>query len=421
MAVRPGWAQEPTDEAAQPSSTGMDECLSGVDGEQRIPLPGWHFAWENDSVISPGNSDEFYTQGIRLGYRFRPDSTPAFLSRPMNALCAQLSKVSKPGHKKLVGAGSVFIGQHLFTPGDLRPSALIPDDRPYAAWLYAGARLEIAQPIEESGRLFKTGLFHTFELQVGITGKHAQGEWVQSNWHKLIHSQNPNGWDNQLPSEAGIQARYQFRGLVADHPFGSSNWQLQGTLDGGFDAGTIRIAADAGTTWRFGRNLGDDIASRLTPKIALKADGSAMSTSESIDDNLTRQRRDEVPCATGRGLFAIEECYVYLGVLGHAIGFNAFLDGTFFHGGHSVEKEPFMFDVVWGSRLRWKHIQLDYAAVRTSREFFPVPQISSNRSGKHSYGALNLRCIASVGSRRSNWEYVCPGIFTVLLAAVAAQ
>jgi lipid A 3-O-deacylase len=416
----------------------VDACNTGV-RELDVPRPGWLLTWENDSIIGPYGTDEAYTEGIQIGYRFRSDAQPALLSRSMSAICRALLALSDKENDKLVGAASLFLGQHFFTPTNLHRAQLIPDDRAYAGWLYVGGRLEVAQRLKDS-RVFNTGVFHTFEIQLGTVGPRAQGEWVQKRWHEIVPAPEPKGWDNQLPNEFGVQARYTARGMVADWPRNDPDkmrWHLQGTLDTDINVGTILLSGSVGTTWRFGWNMRDPVTSGLQPafvppsaaasKSEIEAEGAEVAPSAAlaaqvrpatVDENLRGQRDTGTPCVR---FLAIQECYVYVGITGHAVGFNAFLDGTLLHGGHSVDKEPFFYDLTWGARLGWSRMQLDYSAVRRSREFSPVPRMASNRAGRHGFGALNLRCFAPIGDEQHNVDLVCPGIFMTLLAAIASK
>jgi hypothetical protein len=330
----------------------LDACNSGADDFQ-VPLPGWQLTWENDSVIGPYGTDEFYTQGIQFGYRFKQSHQPELLARSTSAICRRLAHASRSDHQAFVGATSVFLGQHLFTPGNISDPRLIEDDRAYGAWLYLGSRLEVAQGFKNPGRLIKTGLFHTFELQLGITGHPAQGEWVQSNWHKLVVAPEPRGWRHELPTELGIQGRYAVRGLVADWRKASSGrqrtLQTQGTLDAGTNIGTLLVDGSVGTTWRVGRNLGDPITERLAGPafVPLANQAGEQSQADPISTNLSRPIADAgEPCWRWA---RVQECYAYVGVTGHAIAFNAFLDGTLFHGGHTVDKESAVYDLTWGT------------------------------------------------------------------------
>jgi lipid A 3-O-deacylase len=379
----------------------MKDCNSSAN-DRGIPDAGWNLTWENDTAIPADQTDRNYTQGLQLAYRFRPDEQPGWLARPMGAVCRWLSGLSDPSHRRLLGAGSVFIGQHMFTPDDTDETDLIPDDRPYAAWLYVGSRLEFAQPY--TGRFATTGLFHSFELQVGTLGPRAQGEWVQNNFHKLIGSDPVMGWDNQLPNEFGAQFHYKVRALLRKWPLGTvAETDIITSTELGL--GTIQVFGGAGGTFRLGRNLGDPVVDQLTPTLA--AVGSTT--------------RDENGCANGRGIFAIKECYLFVGINGRATAFNAFLDGGMFNGGHSVDREPFTYEWMWGARLRWSRFQLDYTAVNRSREFSPDPVATASNHGRHKYGAVNARCFAPLDGEKGRTDLICPGFFTLLFGLIAAQ
>ncbi len=389
----------------------------------RIPLPGWKMTWENDSFLGPYGTDEFYTQGLRFGYRFRPDRQPSFLSHAMGALCRKLGAPSGPSPTRLVGAASLFFGQNFFTPGNIRESQLIPDDRAYAAWLYVGARLEVAQVFANGRGLLRHGLFHSFEFQLGTVGPRAQGRWVQRNWHQIVPAPDPKGWHNQLPNEFGVEGIYSIKALLKNIPEqldSNTRWQLQGTLDGGLNLGTISVEGRVGTTWRFGRNLGDPIIDRLPLAVAVAAADPARADGTYVDENYARPGLHQGSPCLGR---FIDECFIYFSATGRAVGFNAFLDGTMFHGGHDVDKEPLVYDLAWGARARVRRFQLDYGQVFTSREFSPVPRNSrsAEHNGRHGFAMLNLQCIAPINSKDSRIDLVCPGFFGLLVGLVASQ
>ena len=114
------------------------------------------------------------------------------------------------------------------------------------------------------------------------------------------------------------------------------------------------------------------------------------------------------------GPITIYECNFYLRTNGRATAFNAFLDGTMFHGGHSVDRDPFYYDLAAGFTLRFKHVALNYEFVRRSREFSPVPPTASNRDGHHDYGAIRIDCL-------DNMNWACPAFFVGLLGTLFMQ
>ena len=400
----------------------MLACNTGHQ-EMEIPRPGWLFTWENDSVIGPYDTDEFYTQGLQLSFRMRPDRQPDWLSAAMERLCLRLTNNSGRDDSVLTGAGSFFFGQHFFTPGNITIPTLIEDDRAYAAWLYLGTRLEVAQKFRDTHKGLK-GLFHTYELQIGTLGPNAQGEWVQRRWHTIVPAPDPKGWDNQLPNELGAQARYTVRASIKNWPGQEriGGWQLQGTLDGDLNLGTVLDSIGIGTTWRFGRNLGDPVALGLSPTKALDTMvRAAFDSSSYVETNLRRARyvaANQPHCIPAIALY---ECYVFAAISGRVVGYNAFLDGTPIHGGHSVDREPFTYDYSIGARFGWRRLQLDYSVIWASRELSVVPRTAQVRSGRHGFGAINLRCQTPIGGESHGWDLICPGLLSGLVIAIASR
>ena len=84
------------------------------------------------------------------------------------------------GSKRIVYS----LGQSIFTPDDLKTSTLIPEDRPYAGWLYGGI-----------GLVSVTGdRLDNVELDVGVIGSASFAEDVQKTWHTINLSKPPTAW-----------------------------------------------------------------------------------------------------------------------------------------------------------------------------------------------------------------------------------
>src|SRR6185437_8358686 len=86
------------------------------------------------------------------------------------------------------------LAQSMFTPQNKASSAPVLNDRPYAAWLYAGLKLQT----ERLDRL------DTAELDLGMVGPAALGQQVQDDWHQLIGVSGANGWSHQIKNEPGV-------------------------------------------------------------------------------------------------------------------------------------------------------------------------------------------------------------------------
>jgi len=88
------------------------------------------------------------------------------------------------------------IGQNIYTPDDKKATYLIPNDRPYAGYLYGSIYNTIC--LENENEIF-------LECQMGMVGPDSYAEETQKWVHEKIHSEIPMGWDNQIPNHfAGL-------------------------------------------------------------------------------------------------------------------------------------------------------------------------------------------------------------------------
>lgn len=137
----------------------------------------------------------------------------------------------------------VGAGQRIYTPRRDAPEP-IPGERPYAAWLYAGAELDLGDAARE----------RTASVEVGVTGKPALGEPVQNGAHRLLSSEPQRGWAHQLGFEPGILLRYR-EGYPIERPvhrLGAARLVPRWSVS----VGNVRTAADAGASLRIGRVSG---------------------------------------------------------------------------------------------------------------------------------------------------------------------
>ncbi|HEU4396165.1 MAG TPA: lipid A deacylase LpxR family protein [Planctomycetota bacterium] len=210
------------------------------------------FVEEND-VFNIGEglkTDRDRTQGLRLAATFPAKDTPGWARSVAGAL--PIFAKDAPVH---VG---VVVGQELCTPEDRTLAVPPPDDRPYAAVLYAGFALQAPALDPDADR--RLDRRDTLELDLGVVGPSAHGEQAQNGAHELFDISLAQGWDTQLEDELAIQASWERRWRVL---------ALGGSGDGGgvgFDtlpllrarAGTVRVDASAGAVLRVGWNLPRD-------------------------------------------------------------------------------------------------------------------------------------------------------------------
>lgn len=96
------------------------------------------------------------------------------------------------------------VGQDIFTPAHKKIVELIPDERPYAGWLYGGK--EVLNTDDE-------GVVTSRSIDIGVVGPGAGGKQIQRGVHDLLGQFKPVGWNNQLDNEPGI-----ILGVRREHP-----------------------------------------------------------------------------------------------------------------------------------------------------------------------------------------------------------
>lgn len=278
---------------------------------------------ENDSF---GSSDQYYTNGIKIGGGIPADMVSKLFTRPPNALLDAITD----GASNHFG---LFFGQNLYTPRDITIAAPQPYDRPWAAWLYVGA---VAQTVKDD-RL------HTVEVDLGVVGPPALGEQVQTFWHDVVNSPEPKGWDNQIPAEPAFLIAYLHK-----RRYGDSNG-LQFVPHAGLTLGTVMTQARAGGLLRVGQNMTGFGPDGIEP-------GGAMLKN-------TRSQHDA-------GRAHPYEWFAYAGVDARLVGYNIFLDGSLFRDGPSVSRRDAVYDLMAGVSVRFDALRMSVTRVKRSEEFY---------------------------------------------------
>jgi hypothetical protein len=137
------------------------------------------------------------------------------------------------------------IGQKLYTPDTTSGRIPDPDERPYAGWLYGAI----------TGRAVSGRTARSLRLELGVTGPPALGEQTQRFVHWLIHTYQPESWDDQLPFEPGVLVRYEERHRLAERvrADGSSAADFIASASGSL--GNVRTGVEGALTGRIGRPL----------------------------------------------------------------------------------------------------------------------------------------------------------------------
>lgn len=285
---------------------------------------------ENDRFFA--GSDRHYTNGFKLTALSR-DLTPDLGEAP--AWARQIVRwlpthgVDQPGRKL-----GFSIGQNIYTPEDIVTTALVPDDRPYAAWLYGS----LAVHLQTEGRL------DVFEVSLGIVGESALGREIQNGWHKFIGVDEVHGWDNQLRDEPGIIIAYEQRRRFFTEG-ASGGWGADFIPHAGVSLGNVATYANAGAQVRLGWRLPSDFGTAL-----IRPGG----------DSYTHLSGDLKGWAVhGFGGFDAR-----LSVR------NIFLDGNTWKDSHSVDRREIAADFFAGTSLRFGRFRAAYTQVYRTKEFY---------------------------------------------------
>jgi hypothetical protein len=278
--------------------------------------------WENDSdyytFFDPEDAD--YTNGIRLDVAW----TPEFADRWAAAL-----PLSGP-FKDMRSAVGVAVGQNMYSPDAITDPNPLPEEHPWGAWLYGGFYLQRADATK----------LDTLELDLGVTGEWAGGEYTQKSIHRLTQSPEPMGWKYQNSEEIGanlvLQRTWKYGCGEQDR------WRAEVLPYAGATLGTIYANASAGATARVGWNMADDFG---MPRIGHLGDQTALA-------------------AGGVGV------YLFGRLGGRAVAHDTFLDGSLFQDDRSVDKEPLVGEAQLGVSLRvTRFFDLDYSQTWWTEEF----------------------------------------------------
>ncbi|NNL84627.1 MAG: lipid A deacylase LpxR family protein [Myxococcales bacterium] len=292
--------------------------------------------FENDALA--GGTDRNYTSGARIAYLTGPDRVWGIVEGTAGLLLGA-------AEEDVVRFGFA-LGQSIFTPDDIRETRPLPDQHPYAGWLYADFSILVERKYT----------LDTLSLQVGVVGPDSGAEWVQTNVHEWIHSDEPRGWDNQLQHEPGVVLTFdrKWRALAE---WDALSIGIDLTPNAGFSVGNVLTQATAGLTLRIGNDLADDYGPpRIRPSLA------------------------------GGGFFKPSDSfgwYIFAGAAGRAVAYNIFLDGNTMRDSLEVDRRPFVLDVQVGVVIQLLRVQLAFTVVGRTEEF-------ESQRDEQVFGAVSL-------------------------------
>jgi len=316
---------------------------------------------ENDWFAGPFNKDRHYSTGLRANW-MSPTlyDAPQWL-RDFTDLPEMLLGFLDPRHAGQVRRRyGISVGQSLYTPEDKQATALVKDDRPYAAWLYLGLSLQTIRYDGSKGEKEQDAIRQdTWQLDVGVVGPAALGKQVQNNFHELINAPKSQGWDNQLHNEPGINLTFERKWRIGRARLFDEPLKLRSDVIPmvGLSLGNVNTYAAAGAVVRIGQDLGNDFG---PPRIR--------------------------PSLPGSETFDLEDpfgWYLFAGVEGSAVARNIALDGNTFRDSHSVDKNIFVADFMAGAAIFLGRTRLAYTHVVRTKEY-------KGQKGWDQYGALTF-------------------------------
>jgi hypothetical protein len=287
---------------------------------------------ENDLVVK---TDQHYTHGSRIAYAGHEHSLDAENLRWDGRIARWLPDMCLVPE---VWRTSFAVTQNIYTPRDTELTTIIPEERPYAGWLYATGALQIRGA--SSGG---TPMLDYWAMNLGAIGPASLAEESQNTIHRIRGLAEAQGWGNQLKNEVDVGIRYG-RGLRYSAPI-HGEFASQFLPFAGAQLGTVQTFASVGSQWRLGWRLPDDFGWR------------------SIDDVM--------PASGGRTRETLERrgCYIFLGVEARYYGHNSLVEGNLFHDSHSVQIRPLLGEVKIGVVYSGKRWDVAYTHMIRTKEF----------------------------------------------------
>jgi len=315
--------QAETDQA--PSGQASSDQASSV----WLP-PSLTVQWENDMFVG---TDRHYTNGLRATASFTRANTPTTIEDALQTFSHLTGKSLQP---QWFTAG---IGQDMYTPDNKTATALIPDDRPYAGWLYLSISAHKLSSCWTSSN-DNPDCLDSVEANLGVVGPAAYAKETQDFVHSARGIARFQGWQNQLKNEPGFIMTWERKKRWVAPP--EAGWGYDLIPNIGASLGNVLTQVNAGAMMRFGFNIPHDFGapSAIKPIANLP---------------FLQDRRWGM--------------YYFIGADGRFVAHNIFLDGNTFTNSHSVTRKPWVYDIPQGIAITKGPYRLSLARVFRSKEF----------------------------------------------------
>jgi lipid A 3-O-deacylase len=302
---------------------------------------------ENDTFGLDSPSDRHYSQGLRMEYSWHADSL-FFLPRAITHL---------PQYKaRPFGVvQALAIAQNMYTPEIITDPVYNPDDRPFAAWMYAAYKALVIDSFGEPSEWQDT-----YELSLGVVGPWAQGDEIQSWFHKVKGDPDDPTYVNQIPNQVVAMLSYSRKWSLWLNPpstgetYDEQRWPMYLMPATSLRLGNAMTDVGLGVTFLAGFHTPVDFAAgSINPSVAGTANP---------------------------GQFRL---YAHAGIDGRFVMFNAFLDGTAFRESASIERNELVADYKLGITMSWRWFRGSFTQV------WRTPEIET-RSNYQNFGAIQL-------------------------------
>ncbi len=306
---------------------------------------------ENDAVAG---SDGDYTAGVEFVWTHAHRTSLEELEQ-LPLWYRQFSSFMPIGQINFDTVGSsISLGQQIYTPQDIETAALLPNDRPYAGWSY----LNIAVHGRSENHL------DSMTFTVGVIGPDSYASDVQRGLHEIIDSTPPNGWDNQLKNELGLNLYF-----LHDRRFwkrtGSNEFEIELIDSTQLALGNVDTRLSYGWRLRAGRQLPSDFK---------------LGKIRHADPGFEPEDH--------YGIFAqvaepTTHLYFELQVSESYVARNIFLEGNTFRDSHSVKKRDWVSEISAGFTYGKEDFRTSFLYTYRTQEF-------STQNDGAAYGSITF-------------------------------
>ncbi len=213
---------------------------------------------------------------------------------------------------------SYMFGQTMITPSDINIVDPDQNEIPYSALL----------AVNNSYVTYDSSVADLVSTTVGIVGPLALGEETQSLIHRIIGSDDPQGWDTQLENELV----FQFSRARLWRTWVSENKKFDLLVKAETNLGTISSDINAGATFRYGKGLDDSYVTSI------------YSSSRVIN-----------PSAINRGWYVFSR-------ISSGYTFNQiYTDGNTFRNSRSIDYEKEFVELSLGFTYSWEKYSISFS------------------------------------------------------------